>query len=79
MLKIECEHAAPLDRFVAFGMMDAGRFKFVNDLADVFRAGRHPAKPAHQLGFETLVIVGRRQVRKPVRVVGAVLVKEVHV
>ena len=38
VLKIEREHTAPLDRFVAFGMVDAGRFKFVNDPADVFRA-----------------------------------------
>jgi hypothetical protein len=30
----------------------------LNDLADVFHAGR--AKPAHRVGFKTLVVVGRR-------------------
>ena len=49
MLKIE--HAAPQDRFVAFGMADASKFKFVNDRADVFRAPQNAAKSTHRLLF----------------------------
>jgi len=54
----------------------ASKFKFVNDLADLFRAGQHPAKPTHRFGFETLVMLGVGESGRPA--VSATLVKEVH-
>ena len=59
MRKIEREHAAPQDRFTAFGMADACKFKFVNYLADIFRAG-HSRTNASTRVRDTLH-VGRRR------------------
>jgi hypothetical protein len=46
----EIERAAPQDRFIAFGMTDACKFKFVNDLADVFRAGTSQTNASTRVG-----------------------------
>jgi hypothetical protein len=50
MLKIEREHTRRRDRFTAFGMADACKFKFVNDLADVFRAGHSQNNASTRVG-----------------------------
>jgi hypothetical protein len=77
MRKIEREHAAPQDRFTAFGMADACKFKFVNYLANIFRAG-HSRTNASTRVRDTRhrwALAGTEG--RPV--VGAALVKEVHV